>query len=85
MLAGHPQQRPDVVFLVDSPFHTEKLSEFFYEFTPGNWLTADAHGARNMISLLQLSSFLHLSLTEMRFISCAARDPMSEVAPMAAT
>ena len=38
-----------------------------------------------LISLLQLGSFLHSSLTEMRLISCAARDPMSDVAPLATT
>ena len=38
-LAGHHQQRPDVVFLVDSLFHPENLSVTFLRI---HWLTADA-------------------------------------------
>ena len=38
-----------------------------------------------LISLSQLGSFLHSSLTEMRLISCVARDPMSDVAPLVTT
>ena len=56
VLAGHHQQRPDVVFLADSLFHAEKLLETFLRIAPGHWLTADAV-LRTLVDFVDAAQF----------------------------